>query len=86
MPSGVAAIENLVGVHICFLLSLMYLNTQDATCLCLNIAVCLIHGSLADGQVLLTIVLTYYKNKPFSIRVVKLFYFFRRKSDLLTYL
>lgn len=48
MPSEVAAIENLVGVHICFLLSLMYLITQCATCLCLKIAVCLIHGSLAD--------------------------------------
>lgn len=48
MPNEVAAIENLVGVHTCFSLSLMYLNTQGATCLCLNIAVCLIHGSLAD--------------------------------------
>lgn len=44
MPSEVAAIENLVGVHICFMFPLMYLNTQGATCLCLNIAFSLIHG------------------------------------------
>lgn len=48
MSSEGASIENLVGVHICFLLSLMYLNTQGATCLCFNIDVCLIHGSIAD--------------------------------------